>query len=179
MTRLRPVPAARAALTACAVLLVSGSVLAQQRALTIDAIYDPEQRVDFSGQTPSGLTWLSDTRYLLRERDSADRATRLLSVHADTGAAEPLLDVEELETALAALPGMSDAAARRAVRAGRFVWDRDHTAVVMNISNTRQGVALGVAAAAGAGRKIDGHAGARAAAVAVCDAAARTAAVGG
>lgn len=135
MSHVRPVAVTRAALTACVVLLVSGSGLAQQRALTIDEIYHPEQRVDFSGRTPSGLTWLSDTRYLQRERDPASRATRLLSVDADTGTAEPLLDVEELETALAGLPGMSDSAARRAVRAGQFVWDRDHTAVVMNISN--------------------------------------------
>ena len=66
MSHVRPVSATRVALTACAVLLVSGSGLAQQRALTIEEIYDPEQRVDFGGRTPSGLTWLSDTRYLER-----------------------------------------------------------------------------------------------------------------
>ena len=135
MIRVRPVSAARAALTACAVLLLPGSGLAQQRMLTIDEIYDPEQRVDFSGQTQSGLTWLSNTRYLQRERDPASKATGLLSVDADTGAAELLLDIEALEAALARLPGMSDSAARRAVRAGQFVWNRDHTAMVMDISN--------------------------------------------
>ena len=135
MTRCRSVSATRAAFAACAVLIASGSGLAQQRALTVDEIYDPELRVDFSGQTPSGLTWLSNTRYLQCERDQASGATRVLSVDADTGDAEPLLDIEELEAALAGVPGMSDAAARRAVRAGRFVWNPDHTAVVMNISN--------------------------------------------
>ena len=108
MTGFRRVPGARAILFALAVLLLSGSGLAQQRTLTVNEIYDPEQRVDFSGRTPSGLTWLSDTRYLQRERDPASRATRLLSVDADTGAAEPLLDVEALESALAEVPGMSD-----------------------------------------------------------------------
>ena len=112
--------ATRVALAACVLLLVSGSGLAQQRTLTIDGIYDPDQRADFSGRTPSGLTWLNDTRYLQRERDPASRVTRLLSVDADTGTAEPLLDVEELQTALAALPGMSEEAARRAVRAEQF-----------------------------------------------------------
>ena len=135
MTLFRNVPGARAALTACVALLLSGALLAQQRLLTIDEIYDAEQRVDFSGETPSGLTWLSNTRYLQRERDPDSRATRLLSVDADTGAAEPLLDLEELEIALAALPGMSNSAARRAIRTGRFVWNRDHTAMVMDISN--------------------------------------------
>ena len=137
MTRVRSVSATRAAFVACAVLLVSGSGRAQQRALTVDEIYDPEQRVNFSGQTPSGLTWLSNTRFLQRERerDQTNRPNRLLSVDADTGASEPLLDIEDLETALADVPGMSTAAARRATRAGRFVWNSDHTAVVMDISN--------------------------------------------
>ena len=135
MSHVRSVSARRAALSACVVLLVSGSGLAQQRALTIDEIYDPEQQVDFGGRTPSGLTWLSDTRYLQRERDPTSSATQLLSVDADTGTAEPLLDIEELEYALAVLPGMSDSVARRAIRAGEFVWDRDHISVVMQISN--------------------------------------------
>ena len=135
MTCARSTSATRAACAACAVLLAYGTGLAQQRALTVDVIYDPEQRVDFSGQTPSGLTWLSNTRYFQHERDEASRTLRLLSVDADTGAAEPLLDIEELETALAEVPGMGTAAARRAARAGRFVWNSDHTAVVMGISN--------------------------------------------
>jgi dipeptidyl-peptidase-4 len=135
MTRFHPVPSARATLTVCAVLLVSAAALAQQRSLTIDEIYNPDQRVDFSGRTPSGLTWLDDTHYLQRERDPANGSNRLLSVEADTGESEPLIDIEELETAIAAVPGMSEAAARQAVRAGRFVWNRDHTAMVMDISN--------------------------------------------
>ena len=135
MTRFRTIPVGRATLTAYTVLLLSGSSLAQQRALTIDDIYDPEQRVDFSGEPPSELTWLSNTHYLQHERDSAHRATRLLSVDADTGSIELLFDMQELETALARIPGMSNPTARRAVRAGRFVWNPNHTAAVMNISN--------------------------------------------
>ncbi len=131
MTRPFSVRDAAATVLVCVVLLLSGSALAQQGSLTIDAIYDPDQRVNFSGRTPTGLTWLSDTHFLLRERDPA----RILSVEADTGDAEPLIDIEGLETALAAVPGMSDADARRAVRSGRFVWNRDHTALVMNLSN--------------------------------------------
>ena len=131
MPRFRPHPYAHPILLAMSVLLLSGSGLAQQRTLTVDEIYDPEQRVDFNGQTP-GLTWLSDTHFLQRERDPS---TRLLSVNADTGATEPLIDVAALEQALREVPGMSEAAARRAIRAGRLIWSPDHTAVVLNISN--------------------------------------------
>jgi len=113
------------------VLLLSESGLAQQQTLTVDKIYDPEQRVNFDGQIP-GLTWLSDTHFLRRELDPL---TLLLSVNADTGATEPMVDVDTLEQALREVPGMSEAAAHYAVRAGHLIWNPDHTAVVLNISN--------------------------------------------
>jgi Dipeptidyl peptidase IV (DPP IV) N-terminal region len=34
---------------------------AQTRPLTLDHLYDPQRRIDFSGGAPSGMTWLSDT----------------------------------------------------------------------------------------------------------------------
>ena len=134
MTCFRPGSGTGVALMALGVLLAPGAALAQQRTLTVDTIYDPAQRVDFSGEIPSGLAWLSDTR-LLEPDESASRATRLRSVDADTGDGELLLDLAELEQALAAMPGMSAAGARRAARAERFVWSPDHTAVIIDISN--------------------------------------------
>ena len=128
---LLPGPAG-AVLAALAALALAGPAAAQQQSLTIDAIYDPDRRVDFSGDTPAGLAWIDDAHYLQRERDGG--RTNLLSVDAATGDAEPLLDGAALERALADLPGMSAAAARRATR-GRFVWNADYSAAVMNVSN--------------------------------------------
>ena len=124
----------RLALVAFALLLVSATGLAQQRLLTIDDIYDPDQRVGFSGQTPRGRTWLNDTHYLERERDPGGQ-NRLLAVEADTGVGQPHVDRGELERALAAVPGIGAEAARQAARTGRFVWDPAHTAMVMDISS--------------------------------------------
>ena len=31
------------------------------RAITLDDLYDPDTRIDFSGGAPTGLTWISDT----------------------------------------------------------------------------------------------------------------------
>ena len=77
-----------------------GNADAQQRTLTIEEIYDAEQRVNFSGRRVTGLTWLDDTHYLLRDRDTTGR-TRLQSVEAETGVSEPLLEVAALAQALA------------------------------------------------------------------------------
>ena len=125
----------RAALSALAALLLAGSAAAQQQSLTIDVIYDPDRRVDFSGSTPTGLTWISDTHYLHGERDPGSGRMNLVSVDAATGDAEPLLDAAALERTLADLPGMSAGATRRAVRGRGFTWNADHSAAVMNISN--------------------------------------------
>ena len=54
---------ARAACLAAA-LVLSPAVHAQQKRLTIEDIYDPEKKVDFTGNPPAKLTWLDDTHYL-------------------------------------------------------------------------------------------------------------------
>ena len=122
------------AAAALAGLLLAGSAAAQQRLLTIDEIYHPDRRVDFGGDVPAGLAWISDTHYVQVER-GAGGAANLQAVDAATGAAAPLLDAAALERALAGLPGMSAGAARRAVRDPRFTWNGDYTAAVMRISN--------------------------------------------
>ena len=135
MTRFQPLHDAHVAPTVFFILLISGSGLAQQRALTIDEIYNPVQRVNFNGRTPPELTWLSDTHYLQREPETTGGRTSLLSVDADTGTSRPLFDVDKLETSLAEIPGMSGQAAHLAVHTGHFIWNHDHTAGVMDISN--------------------------------------------
>ena len=51
------------ALGLAASLAVPGRLAAQGRALTIDDLYDPDRRIDFSGKAPTGFVWISDTQY--------------------------------------------------------------------------------------------------------------------
>ncbi len=122
-------------LIAAAILLLPTVALAQQRTLTIDHIYAPETRVDFSGRLPTGLRWISDTQYLLRERIPASGQTRVVAVDAGTGNVETYLDLDAFERGLAEMPGMSPDAARRAARGNDYVWNPDHSGLVVNISN--------------------------------------------
>ena len=126
---------ASAGVAALAAVLLTGSAAAQQRLLTLDDIYHPDRRVDFSGDVPAGLAWLSDTHYLRTDREPGGGPADLTAVDAVTGAAEPLVDGAALERALADLPGMSAATARRAARRPRLVWNADHSAAIMNLSN--------------------------------------------
>src|SRR2546428_1391511 len=61
--------ASTAAALALSLLVPSArSLQAQDKALTIDAIFDPDRRVDFSGSPPTGLTWLDAAHYVWGRR---------------------------------------------------------------------------------------------------------------
>ena len=124
------------------VLLLANSGAAQQQLLTVETIYHPDQRVNFSGWIPSGLTWLDDRHYLERERNSQTDSLRILSVDVETGITEAVLDGPAIERALLETPGMSVSAVRSALRRGSVVWNPDNTAFVISISTDLYHVSL-------------------------------------
>ena len=83
------------------------------RTLTIGSIYDPEQRIDFSGAPATNLRWIDSDNYLQIRRSNGN--VEWLKVDAVSGRSSPLFDPARMETALAAIPGMvRDQAAARA-----------------------------------------------------------------
>src|ERR1043166_8512673 len=94
------------------VLLLAPSVVAQNKQLTIDDIFDPSKRVNFSGP-PSNPRWLKDgVHYLVASKDR-NAFPRLLKVNAVTEASIPFYDAAKMEAAFAALPGISKDDAHR------------------------------------------------------------------
>jgi len=103
-----------AALGVAAAIGLAGVALDAQPALkplSIDAIYDPLTRANFSGAVPQ-VSWLDDTTYLLRRPGATWQR-----VNAPSGVAAPLYDATAMESALAALPGVSRSDASEASRA--------------------------------------------------------------
>lgn len=94
----------------CVVLFLSSvslSALAQQKLLTIDDIFDPVKKVNFSGTVPN-IRWLKDgDHYLLANEPTKKNVPRLQKVHAVTGKTTAFLDAAKMETAFAALGGFS------------------------------------------------------------------------
>jgi dipeptidyl-peptidase-4 len=125
----RPLPLALAAL-----VLAGAPALAQPRPLTLDDLYDPEKKLDFTGQPPSGFEWVSDTHYVWPKTDPKTRQAEWLRVEAATGRTEPLLDAARLEAALAKLPGVSGDEAKRLARPRSPAWNAARTAVVLEVS---------------------------------------------
>src|SRR6187402_2440277 len=99
---------------AVAVALAAGAAIlhaqSAQKRLTLDDIYDPSTQVNFSGAVPQ-TEWFDDDTYLMRRRGTPWR-----KVNAATGESSPLADVERMENALAALPGVTRGEAGAAAR---------------------------------------------------------------
>jgi len=102
---------------------------AQQRALTLEDIYDPDQRVDFSGAPASDVQWLDDESYLTPARGP----TRWQRVHADSGETEAFVDTDRMADALAGLPGVTRAEANGLTRDLDF--NPARTAVLLTIAD--------------------------------------------
>src|SRR5436190_4449123 len=83
--------------------IVSQSLKAQQKLLTIDDIFDPAKRVNFSGSVPT-VRWLKDgNHYLLTNDESKRDVPRLQKVNAATGETVPFFDAAKMQAAFAAL----------------------------------------------------------------------------
>ena len=117
------------------VLFPTSLVQSQQKLLTIDDIFDPAKRVNFSGTVPT-IRWLKDgTHYLLTNDAAKNDLPRLQKVDAVTGQAVPFLDSAKMETAFAAIPGITAADAKQIANRGSYQMNHAETSTLINFKN--------------------------------------------
>jgi dipeptidyl-peptidase-4 len=104
---------------------------AQTRALTVDDLYDPQRRIDFSGGAPSGFAWLSDTHYVWAR--PATGGVDWVKVEAATGQTGPLFDAPKMRAAFAALPGLRAEDVERLPHALDLEMNAMHTAALVSL----------------------------------------------
>jgi dipeptidyl-peptidase-4 len=114
-------------------LLCPAAARAQDKLLTVEDIFDPAKRVNFSGSPPSGLEWLADGEHYLQARREGG-ATTLVRVNARTGEAAPFFDAAKMEAALRKLPSVGEADARRLARQSSYKMNPARTAVLLNFN---------------------------------------------
>jgi dipeptidyl-peptidase-4 len=102
-----------------------------QRTLSLDDIYDPVARVNFSGTPASGLRWIAGDRYLW-PRD-LDGGVEWVVVDVPSGATRPFFDAARMQAALVRDADVSAADARRQARSRSLAFGADATAVLMTI----------------------------------------------
>src|SRR5262245_22945839 len=81
-----------------------GAILAQNKLLTIDDLYDPARKMNFGG-TPSSrdeaYSWVNDAEFARKDDDG-----RYYGVQATSGIESPVFEPAQLEQALAQIPGV-------------------------------------------------------------------------
>src|SRR5215470_5945428 len=101
--------------------------------LTVEDIFDPVNRVNFNGNTPT-IRWLKDGKHYLLTNEARD-VPRLQKVDAATGEAVSFFDAAKMQAAFAALPGISEHDARQLSNRGSYELNPAETAVLINWSN--------------------------------------------
>ena len=121
-------------LTVLSITLLALPAFAQEKLLTIDDIFDPAKRVNFSG-TPASPRWLKDgIHYIVASKDRT-ASPRLLKVNAVTGKSEPFYSAAKMEAALDALSGISKETARRLANQTSYQMNPAETGVLINNGN--------------------------------------------
>jgi dipeptidyl-peptidase-4 len=117
------------------ILFQAPRVLAQEKLLTIDDIFDPVKKVNFSGTVPS-TRWLKDGQhYLLSNEASRKDVPRLQKIDARTGDAVPFFDTTKMQAALRTLGGITEADAKQLANRGFYQVNNAETAVLINWNN--------------------------------------------
>ena len=83
-------------------LLLSIPVFSQEKLLTLDDIYDPAKRINFSGKMMFGLQWIDDGKSYLERRGG-----QVMKIDAVSGAATPFYDAAKAEAAFAKIEGIT------------------------------------------------------------------------
>src|SRR5687768_17609284 len=117
-----------------ALVVASVGLAAQgQGTLTIDAIFDPASRVDFSGAPTTTMTWL-DADTWLQPRRSGGSVT-WVKVDAESGRTTPLFDADRMQAAIAALPGVTRAEAELLARSSDLTFNPARTAALFSLAD--------------------------------------------
>jgi dipeptidyl-peptidase-4 len=115
--------------------LVPLAAAAGDKRLTIDDIYDPDKKVDFGGNPPTGLTWIDDDHYLWPKTDPKARTAELMKVEAATGRTEALFDTARVEATLAKVEGVTAEEAKRLAHQRSYVMNEGRTALLLTIGD--------------------------------------------
>ena len=123
----------RAAALLAAVLFLAAPAQAQRKRLTLDDIYEPGKKADFTGNPPANLIWVDDGHYIWpkTEGEGSGKTTEFFRVEARTGKSERLFDPARLEAVLARVPGVKADEARTLARQSSYPMNAARTALLI------------------------------------------------
>ena len=82
-------------------LLLATPLFAQNKPLTLEALYDPKTMTRFGGAIQSGFEWLDDTTFVFPRRDAAGTLVEWRIFDVATGKERPLIDKARVQKSFA------------------------------------------------------------------------------
>jgi len=126
-----------------AVLLLASAALAQQtttqppkptvRELTIENIFDPKERIAFSGGQQSGFVWLDDKTVTWARTNEKSEVVEQTVVDAETGARRTLFSAAKLEAAARKIAGVSADEAKHLAQQKSWTFSPNKKTVALTI----------------------------------------------
>ncbi len=110
-------------------LLLATPLLAQKKALTLEALSDPKNAIRFGGAVQRGFQWIDDTTFLWPRTGGDDTVVEWRIFDVATGKERPLFDKAKLERAL------GEDTAKEALKARTLNFDAKKSAVVLQASD--------------------------------------------
>jgi dipeptidyl-peptidase-4 len=123
-------------------LLAAAPLSAQKKALTLEAIYHPTEKVAFGGGIQSGFDWIDDKTFVWPRRDMRGDFEEWRVYDIGTGKERPLFDRAKFAAALAAT-GIDAEDAGDAAASSELVFDSKKTAMLVSIADDLYLYAIG------------------------------------
>jgi dipeptidyl-peptidase 4 len=115
------------------VLVLALPLVAQKKALTLEALYDPEKRVHFAGAIQGGFDWVDDTAFVWPKTDEKGDLVEWRLFDVATGKSRALFDRLELQRALEAA-GATAEDAKDAVALDELTFDAKKSQILFTIA---------------------------------------------
>lgn len=114
-----------------AVLCLAAPAFAQKKQVTLSGIYDPAEKVAFSGAIQSGFDWIDDATFIWPKRNEKAELVEWRLFDAATGKSRTFIDKAKLQKALEAA-GLPEDEAKEAAAKWKQTFDANHGAVVLS-----------------------------------------------
>ncbi len=115
-------------------LLLAAPLFAQKKALTLEAIYHPTDKLPFAGAIQDDFEWLDDKTFVWPREDDKSNFVEWRVYDVTTGKERALFDRAKFVTALAAL-GVDDETARDASESDELAFDRKKRAFLVTVAD--------------------------------------------
>lgn len=115
-------------------LLLATPLLAQKKQLTLEAVYDPNTRIAFSGVVQSGFEWIDDNSFIWPHKNDKGRFDEWRLFDVTTGKQRALIDRAALRKALEGT-GLGAEVAAEAAESDELELDAKKSGLVLSVAD--------------------------------------------